>query len=353
MTRDAGGVGSPGFLTYRGAGVDIDEGMEAVEKIKPMVASTKRPEVLSGLGGFAGLFALGGRWKDPVLVSGTDGVGTKLRVAIDAGRHDTVGIDLVAMCVNDVAVTGAEVLFFLDYVALGKLRAHRLAEIVSGIAEGCRRAGCALLGGETAEMPGFYPDGDYDLSGFAVGAVERDEILDGRDVTKELDLVGVASTGIHSNGLSLARKALFDTLNLSLDDVPTEIGRPLGEELLEPTAIYARLLTSLAKDRLVAAASHITGGGLLDNPPRMLPAGLGAEFEIGSWPVPGIFRLIAKAGVSEEEMRRTFNMGLGLVLVARAGRTKEVIDRVGTFGFDAWKVGRVLALTGTDRVRFS
>ncbi len=343
---------SRGGLTYRSAGVDIQEADRAVSRFKALAAATRRPEVLADVGGFAGLFALQGGYRRPVLVSGTDGVGTKLRVAFALGRHDTVGIDLVAMCANDVAVTGAEVLFFLDYLAMGRLDADLAAEVVAGVAEGCRLAGCALLGGETAEMPGFYPPGEYELSGFCVGVVERDRILDGRACRAGDVLVGVASSGIHSNGLSLARKALLEKRGLSFETIVPELGRSLGEELLEPTKVYARLLHDLAVRGSISAASHITGGGLLDNPPRMLPENLAARFEWGSWPVPAIFSLISEAGVCLEEMRHTFNMGLGLVLCCPRDHVDRVLQVVGQAGERAWVVGEVVARQGDSRVEF-
>ena len=328
--------------TYRDAGVDIDEGDRLVDLIKPLARPTMRPEVLAGIGGFGGLFALDvKKYRDPVLVSGTDGVGTKLKLAFLTGRHDTVGIDLVAMSVNDVAVTGAEPLFFLDYFATGKLRAEEAAQVVKGIAEGCRQAGCALIGGETAELPGFYADGEYDLAGFAVGVVERDRILDGRAVRPGDALLGVASTGLHSNGYSLARKVLLERHALS-DRPPELAGRTVGEALLEPTRIYARDLLALLEKVPVHAVAHITGGGLPGNAPRNLPDGTRAVIREGSWPVPPIFGLIEREGaVPRDEMFRTFNMGLGLVIAlpaADAGAARALLaDR----GLQSWLVGTV------------
>ena len=333
--------------TYRDAGVDIDEGDRLVDLIKPLARPTLRPEVLAGIGGFGGLFALDTKkYRNPVLVSGTDGVGTKLKLAFMTGRHDTVGIDLVAMSVNDVAVTGAEPLFFLDYFATGRLRAEQAAQVVKGIAEGCRQAGCALIGGETAELPGFYKDGEYDLAGFAVGVVERDRILDGRGVVPGDALVGVASSGLHSNGYSLARKVLLERRALS--DRPAELaGRTLGEALLEPTRIYARDLLALLEEVPLKAAAHITGGGLPGNVPRNLPDGTRAVIRGGTWDVPAIFGLIEREGaVPRDEMYRTFNMGLGLVLVlplASAEAARAVLTRR---GLASWMVGTVEAGTG-------
>jgi len=314
--------------TYRDAGVDIDEGDRLVELIKPLARPTLRPEVLAGIGGFGGLFALDPkRWRQPVLVAGTDGVGTKLKLAFLTGRHDTVGIDLVAMSVNDVAVTGAEVLFFLDYYATGRLRAEEAAQVVKGIAEGCRQAGCALIGGETAELPGFYQDGEYDLAGFAVGVVERDEILDGRGVVPGDVLVGVASSGLHSNGYSLARRALLERMALS--DRPPELGgRTLADALLEPTCIYAREVVALRRSVPLKAVAHVTGGGLPGNVPRNLPDGLRAVVE-------------REGRVARDEMYRTFNMGLGLVVVVPPDRAEAARAELAAQGLQSWVVGAV------------
>ena len=328
--------------TYRDAGVDIDEGDRLVDLIKPMARATLRPEVLAGIGGFGGLFALDvKKYRDPVLVSGTDGVGTKLKLAFLTGRHDTVGIDLVAMSVNDVAVTGAEPLFFLDYFATGRLRAEEAALVVKGIAEGCRQAGCALIGGETAELPGFYADGEYDLAGFAVGVVERDRILDGRRVRPGDALLGVASTGLHSNGYSLARKALLERHALS--DRPPELGgRTLADALLEPTRIYARDVLALQEAVPVHAVAHITGGGLPGNAPRNLPDGTRAVIRAGTWTVPAIFGLVEReGGVAREEMYRTFNMGLGLVVALPAAAAPAARELLAARGLESWVVGRV------------
>jgi phosphoribosylformylglycinamidine cyclo-ligase len=333
--------------TYRDAGVDIDEGDRLVDLIKPLARPTLRPEVLAGIGGFGGLFALDTKkYRNPVLVSGTDGVGTKLKLAFLTGRHDTVGIDLVAMSVNDVAVTGAEPLFFLDYFATGRLRAEEAAQVVKGIAEGCRQAGCALIGGETAELPGFYADGEYDLAGFAVGVVERDRILDGRGVVPGDALVGVASTGLHSNGYSLARKVLLERHALS--DRPVELsGRTIGEALLEPTRIYARDVLALLDEVPVKAIAHITGGGLPGNVPRNLPEGTRAVVRAGTWDVPAVFGLIEREGaVAPDEMYRTFNMGLGLVLVLPASSAEAARAVLARRGLSSWVVGAVEAGSG-------
>jgi phosphoribosylformylglycinamidine cyclo-ligase len=334
-------------LTYRDAGVDIDEGDRLVELIKPHARPTLRPEVLAGIGGFGGLFALDvKKYREPVLVSGTDGVGTKLKVAFAANRHDTIGIDLVAMCVNDVAVVGAEPLFFLDYFGTGKLSAEQGADVVKGIAEGCRQAGCALIGGETAELPGFYAPGEYDLAGFAVGCVERSRIVDGKTVAPGDVVVGVASTGLHSNGYSLARKALMDRHPL---DRRFEAlgGRTLGDALLEPTRIYAKDVLALLEAVPVKAFSHITGGGLPGNVPRSLPDGTRAVLEEQRWPRPAIFDLVESEGeVPRDEMYRTFNMGLGLVAVVAPGDEGAALAALRARGLDAWSVGQIEAGAG-------
>jgi phosphoribosylformylglycinamidine cyclo-ligase len=329
-------------LTYRDAGVDIDEGDRLVELIKPHARPTMRPEVLAGIGGFGGLFALDvKKYKEPVLVSGTDGVGTKLKVAFAANRHDTIGIDLVAMCVNDVAVVGAEPLFFLDYFGTGKLSAEQGAEVVKGIAEGCRQAGCALIGGETAELPGFYAAGEYDLAGFAVGCVERSRIVDGRGVAPGDVVVGIASTGLHSNGYSLARKVLVE--RFALDARPETLGgRTVGEVLLEPTRIYAKDVLALLEQVQVKAFAHITGGGLPGNVPRTLPDGTRAVLDERRWPRPPVFDLIEREGqVPRDEMYRTFNMGLGLVAVVAPGDEAATHAALRARGLDAWTVGLI------------
>jgi phosphoribosylformylglycinamidine cyclo-ligase len=329
-------------LTYRGAGVDTDEGDRLVELIKPYARPTLRPEVLAGIGGFGGLFALDPkRWKEPVLVSGTDGVGTKLKVAFAADRHDTVGIDLVAMCVNDVAVVGAEPLFFLDYFATGKLSADQAALVVKGIAEGCRQAGCSLIGGETAELPGFYAPGEYDLAGFAVGCVERSRIVDGSAVQPGDAVLGIASTGLHSNGYSLARRALLD--RHPLDWRPPELGgRTLADALLEPTRIYARDVLALLEKVPVRALAHVTGGGLPGNVPRTLPDGTRAVLDERRWPRPAILDLVEREGaVPHDEMFRTFNMGLGLTAVLPPSEAPAAREVLRARGLESWVVGGI------------
>jgi phosphoribosylformylglycinamidine cyclo-ligase len=303
-------------LTYKDAGVDIDAGNALVDRIKPLAKATSRPEVLAGIGGFAALCRIPTGYQEPILVSGTDGVGTKLKTAFAANKHDTIGIDLVAMCVNDVLVTGAEPLFFLDYFGTGALDVDTGEAIIKGIAEGCRQAGCALVGGETAELPGLYHGKDYDLAGFCVGVVDKKEIRPRTDLSAGDVVIGLPSAGLHSNGHSLARKVVLETLKLPLDARPKELGgTTVAEELLRPTIIYADAFRAL-KGMPWKAAAHITGGGLVENPPRFLrDDALAVELDPLTWSVPGIFQLIASAGVEPEEMRRTFNMGLGMVIV--------------------------------------
>jgi phosphoribosylformylglycinamidine cyclo-ligase len=329
---------------YRRAGVDLDAAAEAVRRIRAVAAEATRPEVAEGVGGFSGLFELGdGRY----LAAATDGVGSKLEVARLAGRLDTVGIDLVAMCADDVVCSGAEPLLFLDYLAVGRLVPEKVEAIVAGIAEGCRRAGCALLGGETAEHPGVMESGRFDLAGFCVGIVERDHLL-GPDRVRGGDrLVGLASSGLHANGFSLVRAALFDGAGFGLEDTLPRLGRPLVDELLEPTTIYAPFVRSLAVHGLVHAAAHVTGGGLVENVPRVLSEGLGAVVDPAAWPVPPIFGLIAEAaGVGLEDLRSTLNLGLGMVLVVAPDAADEVARRAEEAGISACDVGAVEAGSG-------
>jgi phosphoribosylformylglycinamidine cyclo-ligase len=332
-------------ITYRDAGVDIDAGDQLVERIKPHVRRTFRPEVIGDLGGFGALFALPRGYTDPVLVSGTDGVGTKLKVAFATGRHDTIGIDLVAMCVNDIAVSGAEPLFFLDYFASGRLDVAVGEAVIAGIAEGCRQAGCALVGGETAELPGFYADGEYDLAGFAVGVVERARILDGSRIRPGDRVVGLASSGLHSNGYSLARKALLEQLALPLPSV--------ADALLEPTRIYVRALRAAMQAGDVRGAAHITGGGLVENPPRILGDGLAMRLDERAWPEPPIFARIAAAGVERAEMRRTFNLGLGMLLCVPPPDVDAVVAACEQAGERAFLVGELVAASGPPHVEFA
>ena len=332
-------------LSYRDAGVDIDAGNALVDAIKPAAKSTNRPGVVGGLGGFGGLFDLAAcGYRDPLLVAATDGVGTKLKLAIDSGVHDTVGIDLVAMCVNDLVVQGAEPLFFLDYYATGRLEPAEGAAIVQGIAEGCRQAGCALIGGETAEMPGLYREGDYDLAGFAVGAVERNALLDGQGVAPGDVILGLASSGLHSNGFSLVRK-IIERSGLSLSaDSPFAPGQKLGEALLTPTRIYVRACLTALRTGGLKALAHITGGGLTENLPRSLPAGCAAEIDPGTWQRLAVFDWLAEVGkIDEAEMIRTFNCGLGMVAIAAEADAARVADALSEAGEDVVQVGRVIA----------
>ncbi len=335
-----------GRMTYAGAGVDIDAGDALVDRIGPLAASTRRSGVLGGLGGFAALFDLReAGFSDPILVSSTDGVGTKLRLAIEAGRHDTVGIDLVAMCVNDLVVQGAEPLFFLDYFATGRLDVARAAAVVAGIAEGCRRAGCALVGGETAEMPGMYAGEDYDLAGFAVGAAERGTLLPA-GVAPGCAIIGLPSSGLHANGFSLVRRVLEAAGADLAAPAPFDAARSLAEALLEPTRLYVRPLLALHRAKLLRAAAHITGGGLPGNLPRALPAGTAAVLDPAAWSPAPVFAWLARAGVATEEMLRVFNCGVGMALVvddaaaalallAAQGSPGVVIGRVEPAGDEA------------------
>ncbi len=331
--------------TYRQAGVDIEAGNELVRRIRPLVRSTFRPEVLTDLGGFGGLFRFqADRYTEPVLVSATDGVGTKLKVAVLMDRHDTVGIDLVAMCVNDVVVSGAEPLFFLDYLSTGRLALDKAEAIVRGIAEGCRQAGCALIGGETAEMPSFYAEGEYDLAGFAVGVVDRPKIIDGTTIVPGDVVIGLASTGLHSNGFSLARRVLFEQGGLNAQSRLSEVEGSLGEVLLTPTRIYVRQVLALAVDVPLKGVAHITGGGLTENLPRILPKGCRARIERSTWPIPSIFQLIRKMGsVDEEEMYRVFNMGLGMILIASAESAAGALARIAELGERGFRIGEIVS----------
>ena len=324
-------------LTYRDAGVDIAAGNALVDRIKPMVAKTFRDGVMADVGGFGGLFALGkGRYVDPVLVSGTDGVGTKLKLAQTLNRHDTIGIDLVAMCVNDVVVQGAEPLFFLDYFACGQLDVDVAATVVSGIATGCERAGAALIGGETAEMPDMYAPGDYDLAGFCVGIVERDQLIDGRHIVAGDKILGLASNGVHSNGFSLVRKVLEDAENPNID------GEPAESLLIEPTRIYVRPLMAVMKEVTVKGLAHITGGGLTENIPRVLPTGVHACIDTGSFTPGPVFDWLAITGrIAPAEMRRTFNCGVGMVAVVAEHDVDVALAALREAGETAWLLGEI------------
>jgi phosphoribosylformylglycinamidine cyclo-ligase len=329
-------------LTYREAGVDISAGDEAVRRIGPLAASTRRPEVLGGIGAFAAFVTIPTGYREPVLVSSTDGVGTKLHVAFVTDRHDTVGIDLVAMGVNDLLVHGAEPLYFLDYLAVHRVDPARIEAIVSGIAEGCRRAGCALVGGETSELNALYAPGEYDLAGFAVGVVERSGIVTGAEVRPGDRVLGLASSGLHSNGYTLARKVIFERLGLKPGDTMPGLPRSVADELLEPTRIYVTPVLELLRSVPVLAMAHVTGGGITGNLPRVLPDGCQAVIDPRTWPVPPIFRVIQEAGrVEEGEMRRTFNMGIGYLLVVRpgdAGRAAQALTASGERVFDIGEI---------------
>jgi phosphoribosylformylglycinamidine cyclo-ligase len=342
----------PNGLTYRDAGVDIDEGNLLVEKIKPAVRSTRRPGADGEIGGFGGLFDLkAAGFKDPVLVAANDGVGTKVKLAIDANRHGTVGIDLVAMCVNDLVVQGAEPLFFLDYFATGKLNSDHGASIVEGIAEGCRQAGCALIGGETAEMPGLYTGGDYDLAGFAVGAAERGQLLPSQDVQPGDVLLGLASSGVHSNGFSLVRR-IIERSGLPLDaEAPFADGVTLGEALLTPTRIYVKSLLSVIRETgAIKALAHITGGGFPDNIPRVLPDTCTAEIDLTAILVPPVFSWLATTGsVARNEMLRTFNCGVGMIVVVAPEKADFVASALEAQGETVMRVGKLVE-TGDERV---
>ena len=332
-------------MTYKGAGVDIEAGNRFVDMIKPLVKSTNRPEVLTDIGGFGGLFSLNkDKYQSPVLVSSTDGVGTKLKLAFQLDRHNTVGIDLVAMCVNDVIVQGAEPLFFLDYLATGILAPEKATEIVKGIAEGCRQAGCALVGGETAELPGFYNDGEYDLAGFTVGVVDRDAIIDGSSIQVGEVLIGIASNGLHSNGYSLARRIISERLQGGLEAVLPELGESLGDALLRPTRIYVKSILNLLRDFTIQGMAHITGGGLLENVPRILPRHCKAVIHKDAWPKPPLFEILREAGnLEEKELFRTFNYGIGMVLVVRKDDADDILSRLHGLNEQAYVIGEIAA----------
>lgn len=329
--------------TYKSAGVDIDAGNRFVELIKPLARSTYNKKVVGKIGGFAGFYSLPpDKYKKPLLVSSTDGVGTKLKIAFMTGKLDTIGIDLVAMNVNDIVTCGAEPLFFLDYFATSKLNPEEGAEIIKGIVEGCKQAGCALLGGETAEMPGFYNTGEFDLAGFVVGIVDKDGVIDGSNVKPGDVIIGVASSGLHSNGYSLARKVLLDDLKLNLSDIPAPLTRSLGEELLEPTRIYVKTILSLKKDFRIHAIAHITGGGLLENMPRVIPKNCAVSLDSSLWELPPLFELIRAAGeIDKEEMRRTFNCGIGMVLIVSQSEVQKVLTKLKRLKERAMVIGEV------------
>jgi phosphoribosylformylglycinamidine cyclo-ligase len=331
-------------LTYRAAGVDIQAGDLAVRRIAPLAASTHRPEVLGGIGAFAAFCRVPDGYREPVLVSSTDGVGTKLKIAIMADRHDTVGLDLVAMGVNDLLVHGAEPLFFLDYLAVHRVEPDRIEAIVRGVAAGCREASCALVGGETAEMGALYAPGEYDLAGFAVGVAERSALITGEHVTVGDRVLGLASSGLHSNGYTLAREAIFGRMGLKLGDPIPGVGRPVVDELLEPTRIYVKPVLGLLREVRVKAMAHITGGGITENLPRVLPAGCRARLDPAAWPQPPVFKAIQRAAaVDDAEMRRTFNLGVGFVLVVAPADVTAATKRLQAAGERVFEIGEIVA----------
>lgn len=341
--------------TYKDAGVDIDKAETFIASIRPLVKATYRTGVLGDIGGFGGLFHLDlEKYRNPVLVSATDGVGTKIKIAVLMNRHDTIGIDLVAMCVNDILTLGATPLFFLDYLAMGELNPEVALQIVEGISLGCRQARCSLIGGETAEMPGIYQPGDYDLAGFVVGVAERDHLVDGSDIAVGHQLIGLASSGLHANGFALVRKVLFDRCGYSVSEEIPSLDVPLGEELLKPTRIYVDTVLNLLRDFSPTGICHITGGGLPGNLPRILPRTCQAQVKLHSWPVPPIFRLLQEKGdIPQEEMLRTFNNGIGLVLVIPAEQVTEVLLRLQGLNEKAYVIGTVVPRkSGEPPVKF-
>lgn len=333
-------------ITYKDAGVDIDKGNASVELIKPHVKRTQRPEVIGGLGGFGGLFRFDkDKYEKPILVSGTDGVGTKLKLAFDMNKHDTIGIDAVAMCVNDILVSGAEPLFFLDYVAVGKLEPEQLAEVVKGIADGCVQSNCALIGGETAEMPGFYQIGEYDVAGFCVGVVDRDKMIDGSKITAGDVVIGLPSSGLHSNGFSLARKLLLEVEGHELQDCFAGSEQRIGDVLLTPTIIYVKPILALLEKcpEAILGMAHITGGGLLENVPRVLPKNVNASITLNSWDRPPVFDALKKAGnLGDDELYKTFNMGIGYVIIAKQSQAESVMKTLDEQGQAYYKIGEIV-----------
>ncbi|MBW2468520.1 MAG: phosphoribosylformylglycinamidine cyclo-ligase [Deltaproteobacteria bacterium] len=331
-------------LTYADAGVDIDKANKLVDTIGEIAKKTARAGVMSDIGGFGGLFSLNlANLERPVLVSSTDGVGTKLKIALMMDKHDTVGIDLVAMCVNDIIVQGAKPLFFLDYLSMGKLDNQRVTDIIRGIAQGCQLSHCALLGGETAEMPGFYPDNEYDLAGFAVGVVDNSRIIDGTEIRVGHKLIGIASSGLHSNGYSLVRKVCFETLKLKIDEHVPELGKTIGEELLTPTKIYAATIAALIKDLPIHGIAHITGGGISDNIVRIVPQACSILIRDESWDVPDVFPFLQKGGnISATEMTRAFNMGIGMIVVVPDHAVLDVMQRIEALDERAYVIGEIL-----------
>lgn len=330
-------------LTYKKAGVDIEAADKFTGLISPMAKKTFRPEVIGGIGSFGALFKLDTtKYREPVLVSGTDGVGTKLKVAFMADRHDTVGIDLVAMCVNDILASGAEPLFFLDYFATGKLRPETAVGVIEGVVKGCQEAGCSLIGGETAEMPGFYAEGEYDLSGFAVGVVDRSEIIDGSGIAEGDVLIGIASSGLHSNGYSLVRRIFFDLKKMDITKYLPELNTTLQDELLRPTRIYVKAVEALKGKIRIKGMAHITGGGIPGNLPRILPRGVRAVLREGSWPEHPVFGLLRDMGnVPDKEMRMTFNMGIGYIIIVDGDSARSTVEVLNKKGYDSYIIGNI------------
>lgn len=331
-------------LTYASAGVDIDKANKLVDTIGKIAKETFRPGVMGEIGGFGGMFSLNTeQYPEPVLVSSTDGVGTKLKIAFMTHTHDTVGIDLVAMCVNDIVVQGAKPLFFLDYLSTGNLNPDIATDIIKGIGEGCKQAKCALIGGETAEMPGFYSDNEYDMAGFAVGVVSNSKIVDGSEIRVGHKLIGLASSGLHSNGFSLVRKICFDLLKMKIDDYVPELGQPLGNELLTPTTIYSEIIQRILKDLPIHGLAHITGGGIPDNVQRIIPESCGVLINRGSWDTQPIFSFLQKAGnISDMEMMRTFNNGIGMIAVVPESAAEDIMERLNAMDTKAFLIGEVI-----------
>jgi len=331
-------------LTYQKAGVDINKANQFIKRIQQITKEAPRSGVIAGIGGFSGLYSLDvSQYQDPVLVTSTDGVGTKLKVATLMEKHDTIGIDLVAMCVNDIAVQGAKPLFFLDYLSMGTLVPETAEDIIRGIVAGCKISKCALIGGETAEMPGLYNSGEYDLAGFVVGMVDNGKIVDGSEIGVGHKLIGIASSGLHSNGYSLVRKICFEKLNLKVDDKVDSLEKTIGEELIEPTKIYSEILRHLLRDFPIHGIAHITGGGITDNLPRILPSSCRGVIEEGSWEIPPIFNFLQEAGsLSTKEMRRTFNNGIGMILVTPSSTAQEVVEFLRAMNEKAYLIGKVV-----------
>jgi phosphoribosylformylglycinamidine cyclo-ligase len=343
-------------FSYKDSGVDVEKGDSFVQAIKSMVEATFRPEVMTKIGGFAGCVSLNlERYKKPILVSSTDGVGTKLKIAFLMDRHDTVGIDLVAMCVNDIVVSGARPLFLLDYFATSRLDQEKAIQVVSGIAKGCVEAECSLIGGETAEMPGFYTEGEYDLAGFAVGIAEDAQLIDGSSVTVGDRLIGIASSGLHSNGYSLVRKVILEHHRMDLGKRVEEIGEVLGEELLRPTRIYVKTVLNLVRDFKIGGIAHITGGGITGNLPRVIPSGCKAIVHKGTWEVPPIFPFLKEKGnIPEDEMFKTFNNGIGMILIVKSKEAGEILERLHSMGEKAFLIGEIgKAEKGKDPIEFA